>query len=85
MSKKERIRRCIKRTRLWKTITWRIISWIVSFAIGYGLTGNIGMALSFGFADTIFKTVLYWLHEYKWDKITNRKIRKVKLRYLEQQ
>jgi len=82
MSKKERIKRCVKRNRFWKTITWRVISWVVSFVIGYGLTGNIAMALSFGFADTIFKTALYWIHEYKWDKITNSKIKSVKLRYM---
>jgi hypothetical protein len=41
------------------------------------------MALSFGFADTIVKGAIYWVHEYKWDKVTNKKIKKIKVKYSE--
>jgi|TARA_B110000211_G_C14075837_1_gene551994 uncharacterized membrane protein len=81
MTKKEKIKKCIKSSRIWKTVSWRVISWIASFGIAFGLTGNIAMALSFGMADTIIKTAMYWLHEYKWDKITNSKIKKLKVKY----
>lgn len=85
MGKREKIRKCVKRTRLWKTVTWRVISWVISIIIGYVLTGNVAMALSFGFADTLIKTALYWAHEYKWDKVTNKRIKKVKLKYVDRQ
>jgi uncharacterized membrane protein len=83
MSKKERIKKCINKNRIWKTVTWRAISWSATVGIALALTGNIAMALSFGFADTIVKGAIYWAHEYKWDKITNGKIKKIKVKYSE--
>jgi uncharacterized membrane protein len=83
MEKKEKIKKYVNKTRLIKTITWRVISWIATFGIAFALTGNVGMAVSFGFADTIIKGTMYWVHEYKWDKITNKKIKKIKVTYSE--
>lgn len=81
MSKKERIKKYVNSSRLWKTITWRLISWGATFGIALMLTGNIAMALSFGMADTFVKGAIYWFHEYKWDKIQNNKIKRIKVKY----
>jgi len=80
MSRREKIDKCVSDARLWKTISWRVISWIASFGIALFLTGNIAMALSFGFADTIIKTLIYWWHEYRWDKVLSKKIQRIELK-----
>ena len=77
MNKKEDVKKCIKKTRLMKTLTWRAISWVMSSLIAYVITGNIAMALSLGIADTLIKGFIYWGHEYKWDKVIKQKIKKI--------
>ena len=58
-----------------KTITWRIIATTTSITIAYTITGSIGIGFTIGLAETIIKSILYYLHEKYWEK----KISKVKL------
>lgn len=48
-----------------KTITYRIVGSLASFAIGYGMEGwKTGLA--FGVTDFFLKPALYFLHERAW-------------------
>lgn len=49
-----------------KTITWRIIGTIDTFAIGWLITGNPIDGLSIGIAEFVTKMALYYYHERIW-------------------
>ena len=51
-----------------KTITYRILSSIISFLIGYFVTGNIFIGASFSIIELIIKPFIYFLHERFWYK-----------------
>jgi uncharacterized membrane protein len=82
MTKKEHIRttirKSIKRKRIIKTISWRIISTATTFSIAYAITGDVksgGLIASVEFA---IKTFIYWYHEKLWDRNTRKKIKQIK-------
>jgi uncharacterized membrane protein len=49
-----------------KAITWRVIASIITFIIGWSVTGDMNFGLAIGSADVIIKLVLYYLHERLW-------------------
>ena len=54
-----------------KTISYRIISTLIGFAIMWWVSGSIKVGAAFGVAELIYKTIKYYLHErvwYKWVK-----------------
>ena len=53
-----------------KALTWRIVASFAAFAILLALTGNVGIAGSVALADIFGRTILYYLHERVWSKIT---------------
>jgi len=67
-----------KRRNVLKTITWRIISLILSFTVGFLVTGSFEMGGLFALFDFTIKSALYYFHEKYWNKYTIRKIRKIK-------
>jgi uncharacterized membrane protein len=58
----------LNRKSLYKTISWRIVSIILSFTLSYVLMGSIEAATTFTVIYNVIATVLYYLHEmfYKW-------------------
>lgn len=65
----------IKR-HLLKTITYRIVSSIISFFIGYIITGNIFVGFSFSIIELIVKPIVYFIHERIWYKYIKFGIKK---------
>ena len=55
--------------RIYKTITWRIIATLLTFAIGWFITGDIHSGISISFFDFLFKTLTYYWHEVIWDRL----------------
>jgi uncharacterized membrane protein len=51
---------------LLKTLSWRIISLIVTFFISWYVTGSTLFAVSISVADTLSKFVMYYMHERAW-------------------
>lgn len=52
-----------------KTISYRLISTLIGFAIMVTITGSIKMGSAFSIAELIYKPIQYYLHEriwYKW-------------------
>lgn len=53
-----------------KTITWRIVGTIDTIILSWFITGDAIAGLKIGFAEVTTKTVLYYLHERVWYKIS---------------
>lgn len=60
--------RISQRIQLKKTITWSIISFVVTAAAGWILTGDLVFGLGIGALDRVIKTGLYYIHERMWHK-----------------
>jgi len=56
---------------LMKSVSYRIYSALITFAISLALTGNGGLSLLIGSADGIFKIFSYSLFEHWWYKIVH--------------
>ena len=52
-----------------KTITWRLVGTIDTILLSWIVTGDLYLGLQIGFAETITKLILYFLHERVWFKI----------------
>jgi uncharacterized membrane protein len=53
-----------------KTITWRITGSGATFAISYAISGNFTIAGSIASIQLVANTILYFIHERVWDKVT---------------
>lgn len=58
----------MKPNTLLKTFTWRIIATLTSITLAFLITGSVKVGLTIGLAETIIKTILYFLHEKYWEK-----------------
>jgi uncharacterized membrane protein len=54
-----------------KTITWRIIASLATFALAYLFFGDIGKATGLMSVEIVLKMVLYYFHERVWFKYGN--------------
>lgn len=53
-----------------KTITWRIVGSSAVLCISFVLTGSITTASTIALTQLIVNTLLYFIHERIWNKIT---------------
>ena len=53
---------------LYKSISYRILSVIITFVISLALTGNMSIPGSIASIDAVIKFVVYFLHERAWGK-----------------
>jgi len=53
---------------LYKSISYRILSVIITFVISLALTSNMSIAGSIASIDAAIKFVVYFLHERAWGK-----------------
>lgn len=53
-----------------KTISWRITGSSATFGIGYLISGNFAIAGSIATIQLVTNTILYFIHERMWNKIT---------------
>lgn len=56
---------------LFKAISWRILGSIDTMLISYFFTGSLGVAFGIGGVEVVSKTILYYLHERAWIKVSN--------------
>jgi len=52
-----------------KGISWRVVATTTTIIIVYVFFGRLDLAIAAGVMETVFKVVLYWLHERAWFKI----------------
>lgn len=60
--------RASQRIQLKKTISWSVISFVITTIVGWLLTGDFAMGLGIGLIDRICKMGLYYAHERAWHK-----------------
>jgi uncharacterized membrane protein len=53
-----------------KTISWRITGSTATFLISYAVLGNISISGTIAVIQLTFNTLLYFLHERVWARIT---------------
>jgi uncharacterized membrane protein len=53
-----------------KTISWRITGSSATFLITYLISGNFVMASSVAVAQMIANTILYYVHERIWNRVS---------------
>jgi uncharacterized membrane protein len=53
---------------LYKSISYRVLSVMITFVISLALTGNMSIAGSIAGIDAVIKFVVYFLHERAWGK-----------------
>jgi uncharacterized membrane protein len=53
-----------------KTLTWRITGSASTFGIAYLITGSFGVSSVIAFVQMGVNTVLYWLHERAWARVS---------------
>lgn len=58
------------RRSLVKTISWRITGSTATFLISYAILGNISISGTIAVIQLTFNTLLYFLHERVWNRIT---------------
>jgi uncharacterized membrane protein len=61
-----------------KTISYRIVSTGIGFAVVWIISGSVTIGTAFGMAELVYKPIQYYIHErvwYKWIKygLTNSK------------
>lgn len=60
------------KTKLLKTLTWRITASTATLLIVYIFSGEIKTAGAVTLFEVIIKTIIYYLHETFWDKINKK-------------
>ena len=55
-----------KKRHLAKALTWRVIASLISFVLGWAITGDITAGLKIGALDIIIKFIAYYIHERAW-------------------
>jgi uncharacterized membrane protein len=54
----------------WKSVTWRIVATTTTFTLVYIATGDFLIGASIGIFEALIKSVIYYIHERLWNKIT---------------
>jgi uncharacterized membrane protein len=65
-----------KKRHLAKTISYRIISTLIGFAIMWWVSGSVKVGATFGVAELVYKPIQYYLHERFWYKYIKFGIKK---------
>ena len=81
MSRREKIKRYLRFTRIKRACTARIISVFITISVGWFLTGDFKLGLSLGAIDTVIKLFIYYGHETIWEQKMTRDIKKIKNSY----
>ena len=60
-----------KKRHIAKTVSYRLLSTLIGFAIMLVITGSVKMGAAFGAAELLYKPIQYYIHEriwYRWIK-----------------
>jgi uncharacterized membrane protein len=60
-----------KKRHIAKTVSYRLLSTLIGFAIMLVITGSLKMGAAFGVVELLYKPVQYYIHEriwYRWIK-----------------
>jgi uncharacterized membrane protein len=54
---------------IFKTITYRLVGSLSTFAIAYVFTGEVKTSAMVGMSELLWKPILYLAHELLWQKV----------------
>ncbi len=66
---------------LLKAVSWRLTGTFDTVVLAWLITGHAGKAFSIGLAEVGTKTVLYYLHERLWNRISVGRVQRVETEY----
>lgn len=69
----------VLKIKLWKTITYRILSSAMSFCILYYTTGTVKLSALLTAVELLWKPLLYYFHEKLWLQTEKKTIRAEKI------
>ncbi len=58
-----------RRRSLAKALSWRALALVITMSLAYAVTGEATFAVSIGFADSLIKIVVYYVHERAWTNV----------------
>jgi uncharacterized membrane protein len=58
-----------------KAVSWRATGTLDTIVVSFIVTGRIKVALSIGCFELVTKTLLYYLHERVWNRVTFGKVK----------
>lgn len=65
-----------KKRHIAKTVSYRLVSTLIGFAVVYFISGSIAVGTTFSIAELVYKPVQYYIHEriwYRWIKYGYKK------------
>jgi uncharacterized membrane protein len=65
-----------KKRHIAKTISYRLISTLIGFAVMLVVTGSVKAGAAFSIAELLWKPIQYYLHERVWYKWINYGLKK---------
>lgn len=57
-----------KKRHIAKTVSYRVISTLIGFAIMWAVSGSVKVGAAFGIAELVYKPIQYYIHERVWYK-----------------
>ena len=58
----------LRKRRIAKAFSWRVFASILTFLIGWVVTGDVEFGVAIGGLDVVLKLIFYYLHERLWYK-----------------
>jgi uncharacterized membrane protein len=58
-----------------KAVSWRATGTLDTIVVSFIITGRVKVALSIGAFELVTKTLLYYLHERVWNRVTFGKVK----------
>lgn len=55
-----------KKRHVAKSLTWRLVGTLDTFAIAWFMTGSVSFGAAFSGIEVFTKTILYYVHERAW-------------------
>lgn len=68
--------KAVTRLQIWKTISYRVLSSGIGFAVLLITTGNYAVSGGFSAFELLAKPLIYFLHEKAWQSAEKRAIKK---------
>ena len=81
MGKKDKIKRYLRLTRIKRAFTARVASLLITFLVGWLVTGDARVGLSISAIDTVIKLFIYYGHESVWEKKMTKDIKQIKFKH----
>lgn len=63
-----------RKYHLAKTLSWRVLASLTTFALAWLLTGDMAIGATIGGSEAVVKMVLYYVHERAWHRLSEGRV-----------